>query len=354
MADVNQEDSWVTNLEAVQGGGGPDELQELRARAEGLDPPMIPGAEEKPKKEKKKDEKSSESGKKKKKKKKKKEKKAKKEEKSPSEEDGRRPVASGTKGLMEIYAGTGMDPRPKIMKRVLKKAKKYISRKEKKEASSSSGEDSSSTGGSEDCKVSPEGLFLESSQARSISERFPGILAAETLSTMQQSLLLDLGEESESSTYRPVATAYYRQCLSRRATGPVARELLNLTSMLDCLTKGKIAAAADICSQRIKSAEVGLAGTHWAVAQRMEIPVQETSSIAGRLELQRAQREDLQEAKVRKAASNWTPKVEEPRGKGKQKGGAKDDRDRSRYNRDYNKDGKDKGAKGDKKGDVPK
>ena len=338
------ETPWSKNLVgigAIPPEEGRDELAGLRRRQEALGDVPVPEKEESDHgKDKKKD---------------KKEKKRKKREKSKEKEtklDGSQPLRASIKAAEDLFGGTGLDPEARVRRRTLRKARRHLQDKDKKKKDASSTSGSSSGSGSAGSGKALEGLFSETSRARSISDRYPGVLCAEALKTMQETLLLEMGEETEDSPIRPICLMYYRQYLSRKASGPMSRELLNISTALDALVRNRPALCADILAQRLKATEACLLGIHWSVAQRMEVPMSEGQSLAGRVELDRAQRETAQEQKTKKMAaapSGW--RGEEPRGgKQGQKGGkdkGKDDR-RDRDRRDG------KGGKNAPKGEEKK
>lgn len=168
----------------------------------------------------------------------------------------------------------------------------------KSDSSSSSG--NSSTGSSTDDNLEEmEGIFMEDSRVRLVSERFPGALSFETLGMMRRSLLNTAGETGEQFSTNPVAVLYYRQVLARRTSGAQARELLNLATAIDHLLRGRVCHALDVLTQRLKAQESVATGTHWGVAQRMELPVAEQSTLVARSELERAQKENYQESRAK-------------------------------------------------------
>lgn len=348
---VAKED-WVNNLEAAapHPDEREDELQALRRREKEL--AEMKAMEVKPGGEGKEGSSSSSKRKKKESKKERKRKKEKKEAKDKSrkeerevDHDGRSPVASSQKSLREMYAGTGMDPRERIRLRVVRRAKKFASRK--KDASSSS---SSSSGSSQQTEEregeQAHGLFGEASKARGIHERFPGVLFAESLRNMSENLLTSQGEDLRIEGLKAVAVLYYRQELQRKASAPQSRELLNLVTAIDLLTKGRPAQAGDVLTQRLKAVEMGLHGSHWAVTQKMEVAQSESSTIARRQEVHHAQRETHLDNKTKYLAGMGNTGKDEkgPKGRGKGKDQVKGKGDR---------DGK-KGAKDQGKGQESK
>ena len=341
VVDKAVEEEWVTNLETVKKVEmGEDELEALRKKSEGLTGVGAPVE----------DKRSESRGKKEKKAKKKRKKDRKKSEESSRGKDKKRgisPRVSAQKKLEALFAGTGLDPKARTRKKVLRKARRYVTKKGKTRSStSSSSGSSSSTRTSEDGPM--EGLFMEASKARALSERYPGVLTLESMRSMREALLTEAGEELEEAPLKPVGLLYYRNYLSKKASGAMSRELLNLASALDALLKGRVALAADIITQRMKSDEQILQGVHWSVAQRMEVPVSEGSSMAGRVEVQQAQKENYQDSRTRYLATlprkgERYEKGEKGKGKGG-KGNWKGDGDKGK-----NQDGKDSNKKGDKK-----
>ena len=148
------QEEWMNNLVAA----GPselagDELAELRKRGDELgkkDAPRTPGVPEKEDVDeavgKKKKKKRKKEGKEKKKKKKKKE-----EGESSSSKpsttvlDGHHPVTASLKKYQSLFAGTGLDSREKVRRRVARKARKILTKKRSRSKSSSGSSTSSST-----------------------------------------------------------------------------------------------------------------------------------------------------------------------------------------------------------------
>lgn len=266
VQDMALEEEWLLNLESVKGPGGHDELALLREREKRPDAPK-----EKDKEKVDSSSSSTRSRRKKKKKSKKKEakkvKKRKKEddaddkldkskEEDPKKADGRSPMVDSTKPLETLFGGTGLDPREHVRRRVVRKARAYL-KKRGKEKSSGSSSSSSATSSSKEGEDQEEmSLFQETSKCRALYERYPGVLAQASLVAMREALLLEMGSEAEMKGPRASAMLYARQQLAKRATGPVLREILNLSTALDHIVKGNPSRAADVLCQRLKSLEL--------------------------------------------------------------------------------------------------
>ena len=358
IQDITLEEDWILNLESVRRPAPVDELALLRER-EVEEAPREPkekvtvsssSSSAKSKKKKKKA--------KKKKEKKKKKKRAEKDKKVPEdpakEEKGKRPdgtspMVDSTKTLEALFSGTGLDPKERVRKKVVKKARSYLG-KRNKEKDSSTGS-SSSTSSSEKEGEDPEEmrLFNETGKCRALCEGFPGVLTQASLVAMREALLLEMGAEAETSGPKPSALMYARQQLSKRASGPVLREVLNLCTALDHIIKGNPARAADVISQRLKSLELILGGSHWSVAQRLECTGPDNPSISSRSEVKTAQRETYEDVRMRQLAAHPGPRREDPKGKGHkgktkdEKGGAKG---KGHWEQREKKDGKEGGHKG--------
>ena len=127
--------------------------------------------------------------------------------------------------------------------------------KRRSKRSSSSSKSSSGTSStdsfSEDLLEGMEGIFLEDTKVRLVADRFPGLLASETLQSMRRSLLSSAGEEQEDGAGRPVAVLYYRQILSKRTGGAQSRELLNIATAVDYLLKGRPCHALDVLTKAL-------------------------------------------------------------------------------------------------------
>eukprot|EP00435_Cladocopium_sp_Y103_P064326 s581_g26.t1 len=219
--------------------------------------------------------------KKEKKKKKKTERRKAKSEKGSSEEsreedllNGSRPKAAGRKDPSVIFSGTGLDPRDRVRKRVVRKARNHLKKKGTKDHSSDSDE-TSTLGTDSDMDMEDESVFQQASKIRVVANGYPGALGCQALTQMRGFLLSEVGNEDKPGVLKGCAVAYFRQCLQRKSNGPSQRELLTIASAVDLMVAGRVAAAVDLLLQRFKSCESTLNGSHWSVSQRQEILPQE-------------------------------------------------------------------------------
>ena len=259
---------WFTNLEAVgtpRGGPAPDELARLRE----LQEQAREGAPGGDKKEKKKDKKRRDKG----------------------EADGGEGRAAktpkkkeeeldvGQKPLEVIYSHTGLDPIPERRKKVLRRAKKLgkaKKKKKKKESSSSKSSgsrSSSSSSGSTDDEDS--GLFGEDTKLMKIWRRCPGALTAGAVREARHGLMTQAGTlwNLGQGEIPPLLTQYCRQqVLQPHSVSPaMSQELMTLAQAADFLLMGKVAAAADVVCQRIKSLETVAKGARWTTGRQLEL-----------------------------------------------------------------------------------
>lgn len=322
----DHEVGWVENLLKVVPMEGADDLEALRKRSAelglggGVPPPAgrPAGAPEE----------IAEAEKGKKKKKRKKEKRGTGKEGGDTTErkdkvalDGTGPRAAAQKSLGDLFSGTGVDPREKVRARVARRARRYLRKKGKESTSTSSSEEKSTESGSTSVELlggEEESIFSQASKIKQLSERFPGTLACQSLAQMRATILSEVGEESRSSSLRPVAVQHFKQTLAKRAQGPAQRELMTVASTVDALLKGKPSVALDILCQRYKSIEASMSGSHWTVAQRLEVLPSESVILTAPQELTAAQREVSAETKARFMASLPDGR-KGPKGSGKSK-----------------------------------
>ena len=129
-------------------------------------------------------------------------------------------------------------------------------------------------------------LFGDELKIRGVSERFPGLLAGEALRDISRMVSADMGDPTSSSRgWTPQMIRYFRQVLSRRISGAMARELLTHCSVIDSLLEGNIPRALDIALQRIKGLELQAGGTAFQVSQRLEVIPSEASLLPSRQEI---------------------------------------------------------------------
>ena len=239
--------------------------------------------------------------------------------------------------------GTGLDAREKIRNKVTRRGRRHLSKKSNKDTSSSSGSGSSSNSRSGTEGVE-ENLFDPSSKVRILAEQFPGALTNQGINHMRTSLLQEIGHQDRPNALHPVAVAYTRQHLLKRASAPVQRELLTLSHALDLMLKGKASASADTLMQRLKSIEQTLLGSHWSISQKLEVLPPESASITALPDAKSAQREMYDESRLRWLAASPDGRQGQKGGKsgGKTKGEGKEGRGQEREG----KGGKKKQSKG--------
>ena len=324
------EDPWTRNSLSVEGGPG-DDLKDLRAKKKELEV-----EERKSPGRKKRDKKRSRSRRSRRRSKrsrgrsvgrKKEKKEAAGREVAPAERssssssskdvrlDGRRPRGASVKTLQALFAGTGLDGKEKVRRRVARRARKLVRRKKAERSGSSSR--SSSSGNDEDLDIGQdEGFFESETKVQKVAEACPGALAARSLVSMRKVLLESAGLDAEEQLVSPTAVKYFRQELQKKTSGPVSRELVTLCSAVDHLLRGRAAQAMDCMLQRVKSVETTIAGSHWSVSQRLELPPLDMQTIAPREEIISAQKAAAVDARSRFLAS-------QPDGRGKAKGSGK-------------------------------
>lgn len=227
---------WYTNLVQVgpQEGQEMDEMAVLRLEAE-----KRRGGEEGrpdvPPKEKK------ESEKKKDKKRKEVDDKERKKRKESSEESSE--LCAGQKELSALYAGTALDPAPKVRNRILKKARKMGRgrKKKKRRPSSSSKGGSTYSSSSSSGRFEHGGLFSSEKKMKVIWRRYPGALAASSLMDAREVLLTDSGTmwDADRKQMPPLATQFVRQHLAANMSAPMYQEALTLSSCIDNLLLGR-------------------------------------------------------------------------------------------------------------------
>ena len=117
--------------------------------------------------------------------------------------DGRRPRGASVKSPQVLFAGTGLDFKDKVRRRVARRAKRLVRRK-KTEGSGSTGSRSSS-GSKEEDFDQDEGFFDSETKVQRVAENCPGALAARSLTSMRKALLESSGLEDHSNILSPTA-----------------------------------------------------------------------------------------------------------------------------------------------------
>ena len=251
--------------------------------------------------------------------------------------DGTTPRGASSKALQALFAGTGLDKREKVQRRVARKARRVIRRKKTGRGGSTSR--SSSTERDEEIDFGQEeGFFEGATKVQRVAESCPGALGARSLTDMRRVLLQGAGLDEQNQLVTPTAIQYFRQELQRKSTGPVARELLTICTAVDWLLRGRAAQAVDCLLQRVKSVEATMSGSHWSVSQRLEIPPMDLQTIAPREELMSAQKAAAEDAKTRHLAS-----LPDGRSRGKGQSKAKEGAGQEAGRRDRDR-GKGKGS----------
>lgn len=129
-------------------------------------------------------------------------------------------------------------------------------------------------------------------------------------------------------------------------TAAMAREVRTLCYACDLLLLGRPASALDTLVQRVKALELQATGSHFSIAQRLELLPREEEVLAGRMEAKEAAREAREDYKARLG----TQRVPfDPKGKGDPKGGKGKDNKGKGDGKDDSHRLKEKGGKGDAK-----
>ena len=84
----------------------------------------------------------------------------------------------------------------------------------------------------------------------------------------------------------PLGSVYVRQHCVPKASAPMARELLTLAAVCDCLPQARPAEATDTAIQRVKALELMMSGQSWMTSQKLEIIPGPEPGVATRAELQ--------------------------------------------------------------------
>lgn len=223
-----------------------------------------------------------------------------------------------------------MDPSPDIRKRLRNKARKLNKKRKKKKqrrGSSSSGSlekrsRSSTSDGSLDAGVQEGELFGETSVVRKIANKYPGVLGASWLREVQDHLMTSQGQlwSQVEGPLPPLAVQYFRQVVSAKMSGVMAREYQTLAFMLDLAVQGRVAELCDTAVQRLKSLSSTQSGIHYSISQRLELLPHDRAVPASLQETQAAARAAEQEDRVLHRASKslrpWGSTYHQESGKG--------------------------------------
>ena len=316
--------TWEKNMEVIITPGQVDEVEALRRKEEELRKAEEKAGIKDKKKKKRKKEKDSE-----------KKKELSEETDSGSEEStkkrkyGGRTVAK--KKLDQVYGGTGLDPKAKVRRKIVKLVQRRIKRRSRSSSSSSSSDSSGSQ-----ASVHESDLMGDSSRLRLIARYGPGILTSSALATMRQSLAdLDGAWIEEGNLHVPITLRYVRSSMASKISGGALRESMALGTIIDMGLQGRISELMDVAVQRLKSIEAVGGGATWATGEKLELLPGLTPQIRSRGEMASVNRElklDLQ-AQPRAPSTGGQGKGWSNANKGKTKGKAEE-----------------KGGKGKKKG----
>lgn len=129
--------------------------------------------------------------------------------------------AISKKDLNSVFGGTGLDPDPKVRKRLARRVKRNL-RKEK--ISSSSSSSSSGTTGEE---MAEETLLEDRNRVHRIASQAPGLLSSLGIESVKPFMLQlgNTGWELDGNQIPPLLSLYCRTYVNSRLTGGVPREL---------------------------------------------------------------------------------------------------------------------------------
>lgn len=270
--------------------------------------------------------------------------KKKKRKKSQSSSSGRKEKKlriRAKKPVDELFKDTGLDPQPKVRRKILRMAKRKTKKRKKQRKGSSQSSDSSSSSGDQPGGalggVLKKKLFTEDTMVEELAESFPGVLTAGWISAAREHLLQLRGEDMEEDEGKvpPVGMRRVRMQLHGRMSPPMQREAATLAKVVDHLLGGRPSETCDVAVQRLKSLEAVANGVHYSIANRMQ---SEKSMATSTAETWEAAKRVAQEEKIlQKAAKPGGKGWESQQGKGSGKQG------KGKNEKGKGKDGKSKG-----------
>lgn len=288
--DVNRV-PWLTNLQkVVEAERDVDELEKLR--------------QEQLKRETAREDPERKETRKEKKRKKKEEREEGRESRSPRDE--REDMEYGQKSLEAVFKDTGMDPNPRRRAKLMKKARRLLTKGKKKKKKTRSKDSRSGTSGSSSTSSTSqvameEGLFDEEQRLQAVWRRYPGSLTARSLQEIKRSLVTSAGTmwNVDRSSLPPLYTQYGRQVVIPSMSPSLQQEALTLCQALDFFIQGRVAGGVDILNQRLKSIVSLSKGAHWTLGRQYELVKVEERGFAEEGEVLAAARRAKEDEKLR-------------------------------------------------------
>lgn len=215
------------------------------------------------------------------------------------------------KNVEDLFRGTGLDPDPQVRKKLMRRGRRLAEKKKKtrrRRSKKSSRGGSTSTCSTSDSassskgvsKVASDSLFTETSTVKRLARELPGVLAANWMEDCKDYLLNSQGMvwSSGEGQVQPLAVQFYRSQMALKLSGPMAREYLTLTFLMDLLVQGRAAEAMDVACQRAKSLASTGSGIHYTISQQLEVVPVDKLHPASLAETQEAARAMRQEERV--------------------------------------------------------
>ena len=237
--------------------------------------------------------------------------------------------------VKEVFKNTALDPEMEVRHELMRKARRIRKGKKKKKKSSRSRskgsskdetEDSSESSSLGEKQIATSELFESERRSLRLWRRVPGALTQAAILDMQDQMMTAQGYVNQPVTggaVAPVVVQYFRAHLQPHMGVALARESLHLATILDLSLRGRIAAALDVVSQRLKALEAMARGTNIDIARRLELVGADRPSLLTAPEAGEAGREHQAEDRILKRNTGrwqWEEKDSYKGGKGKEKG----------------------------------
>ena len=268
--------------------------------------------------------------------------------------------------VQDVFKHSALDPDASVRHELMRKARKIRKggKKKKKKGSRSRSKESTEedTGESSDSsslgerRIATSELFESERRSLRLWRRVPGALTNAAILDMQEQMMTAQGYVNRpvmEGAVAPVVAQYFRAHLQPHMGVAYARESLHLATILDLSLRGRVAAAMDVASQRLKALEAMARGTSTEIARRLELVGADRPSLLTTPEAGEAGREMQTEDRIMRRNTgrwSWEDKDFYKGGKGKEKGrrekGKGDGKFKDKGNRKG--DGKKKEEKGDK------